>query len=141
MTRKPQIGSISTGTLIPHELCDAFASELAYLLGTSATPDQRELLEAVDAMTGDDLEECDDLLEAITRELEDLAPEASYFGARDGDGADFGFWPLWEAVDELPAVKDPSEVEDHRGEPCKFVNDHGNVTVYNSDGSVAWDCV
>jgi hypothetical protein len=28
--------------------------------------------------------------------LNDLAPAGYYFGAHEGDGSDFGFWPLSE---------------------------------------------
>lgn len=34
------------------------------------------------------------LHEDIWEAMQDMAPEGTYFGASEGDGADFGYWPL-----------------------------------------------
>lgn len=147
------IGSISSGTHRPADLIPAFADELERIgKGTALTVFAREAIKrarewcvADDEFTADERSDHEltgsELVQDLEECLSDHAPEATYFGAHEGDGADFGFWPCWEALDELPTVNDPGDVENHLGEPCKFVNDHGNVTVYNADGSVAWDCV
>ena len=36
------------------------------------------------------------LLEKLFSILEGVAPDGFYFGAHEGDGSDFGFWPLSE---------------------------------------------
>ena len=88
-----------------------------------------------------DDDSADDLVFELQDELQFFAPPYCYFGNTEGDGSDFGFWPSMDEIEELPTIPDPSEVENHLSEPCKFVNDHSNVTVYNADGSVAIDFV
>ena len=79
-TRKAQVGSISTGTLVTQDLIEAFESELEYL----GVP-----------FDCHNPNECDDTdhLDYLTALLEEQAPDYCYFGTLEGDGADFGFWP------------------------------------------------
>jgi len=150
MTRKAQIGSISHGTLRTEDLLDAFATELSWLARDINDAAQRTIYqelaaEAENAETDDngelvDADQASDLVNELIDAMNELAPPFCYFGASEGDGSDFGFWPSMESIEELPRVSDPSEV-DAMGEECVFVNDHGNVTVYNADGSVAIDFV
>ena len=138
------IGTISRGTLRAQDLLEAFADELNRL-----EEDHIHVLEAnavlqllaagwpihhhmPDAMS--------DLVDALQDALSEHAPSYCYFGAHEGDGSDFGFWPSLDAIEDLPKVSDPAEVEG-MGEDCVFVNDHGNVTVYGADGAVIWDFV
>ena len=37
------------------------------------------------------------LLEDLANALDEIAPEGHYFGVNEGDGSDFGFWPITEA--------------------------------------------
>jgi hypothetical protein len=145
-THKATIGSISEGTLRTEDLVSAFSYELARLTNGSPDAHEKAVLQSVetweteDADYREEMEGCEivqDLIDALNQ----YAPTCCYFGTNEGDGASFGFWPCMEAVDELPRVSDPADVEKHLGEECVFVNDHGNVTLYNADGSVAWDCV
>lgn len=92
MARKAQIGTVSYGTLRPEDLIPAFFYELEAL-----APDKALALfnahGCIDANDGYDTEDADYLLEDLFEALDDLAPEGCYFGAIEGDGADFGFWP------------------------------------------------
>jgi hypothetical protein len=148
MTRKARVGSISTGTLLTADLVDAFANELAYLDAQA----HAETIAKASAWLELDEEERDDeeggwILEALTDDLDALAPPYCYFGTLEGDGADFGFWPSWSSIEELPHITDDADAKDFAdqarelGEDCKFVNDHGNVTVYGADGSVLLELV
>jgi hypothetical protein len=124
-------------------LIEAFAGELEWLSNTDRTDDESKLLVEADAWDEDSEGDLigsgivNDLIDA----LEARAPAYCYFGSLEGDGADFGFWPVMESIEELTHVADPSEVEKHLGEDCVFVNDHGNVTVYGADGVIVLELV
>ena len=135
---KATIGSISSGTLRTEDLLSAFASELRYL--ANGHPGNLTLADEADAVEDFDSDEAVELVNDLIDILNEYAPPYCYFGAHEGDGADFGFWPLWDAIDELPTVEDGDEAK-AKGEDCKAVNDHGNVTLYGGDGAVIWDCV
>lgn len=151
---RASIGSISAGTLQPRDLVSAFAAELEWLLDGNAVPTAAMsagwsgsfhalAANANDWMTADDdlADDGSELVAELCDALEAFAPPYCYFGAIEGDGADFGFWPSWDAIEDLKCVSDPAEVENHLGEDCQFVNDHGNVTVYGSDGTVLLEIV
>ena len=146
------LGSISSGTLRAADLLGTFADELEYHVQRNAeewcSDDGRkrrdELLALVTETRDGSIEDEGDLADAVLEELQDalgeFAPPYTYFGAHEGDGADFGYWPSWDAIEELPQVEDGDEAK-ALGEDCRFVNDHGNVTIYGGDGTVIWDCV
>lgn len=145
--RKPSIGTVSHGTLNPRDLLDTLADELervdlenefAELVAEARAV---ILLDKAGWTDITDSEHASDLLTSVFDALNDCALPYTSFGANEGDGSDFGFWPDMDSVNELPRVNDPGEVEQHKGEDCVFVNDHGNVTVYDADGNVIWDCV
>ena len=146
MERKVTIGEVSHGTLRSEDLVDSFAWELSHNTPDGRTRFAKLLTECeeweneTEDTDGHD-ETGSELVNALIDALNEYAPGFTYFGANEGDGSSFGFWPDIEAVSELPHVSDPSEVEDHLGGPCVFVNDHGNVTVYGANGKVLWDCV
>jgi len=133
MKRKAQIGSISHGTLRTEDLLSAFADELEWLTGPNDLSKEAQEINP-------ESEEASELVNDLIDALQELAPPYCYFGAHEGDGADFGFWFFWDAINELPRVADPADVEG-LGEDCVFVNDHGNITIYGADGAVIWDCV
>ena len=64
-----------------------------------------------------------------------------------GDGADYGFWVSWDSIEdaqhdgELLRVSDISEVPDDHTGSVLLVNDHGNATLYDSDGNELWAVV
>lgn len=91
-TTKPfQLGSVSTGTLHTQDLLPAFEQALIHLGGRP--------------LTSTDLHVCSQtaLVEALHQELNGLCPPFVYFGPAKGafedDGADFGFWPDWDALE------------------------------------------
>jgi len=66
--------------------------------------------------------------------MQEYCPPYVYFGSHIGDGADIGFWPDIEGLqeDQTYGELDSSySVE---------VNDHGNVSFFIK-GNLAWDCV
>ena len=150
--RKVQIGSVSSGTLRTEDLLEAFAWELSYLLGDDMTRSQRNLLAAsanVDLETNQG--EGDALVDELIDALRDLAPPLCYFGTLEGDGADFGFWPDHDRIQEERYQEDGFRWVDGQYEWLPEtgvwleVNDHGNVTVYADDngnpGAELWSVV
>ena len=138
-------GSVSTGTLRTADLLDAFADELEYQVQCNAElplSHRESLLNMVwDAREIDpDHEDADEILNDLQDALQEFAPPYSYFGANEGDGADFGFWPSMESVEELPIVESFDEAK-ALGEDCRIVSDHGNVTVVGGDGKEIWSVV
>ena len=84
---------LSSGTLRPEDLIPRFASALGSFLPASLARDIRQwsaggfeeyLVPFAEA----------EILEQLDEELQRLAPEGTYFGAHEGDGACFGFWEL-----------------------------------------------
>lgn len=93
------IGSISTGTMRTEDLIKTFSNELRRLqdegFGTHsdllARCDQYlRISEPTDA----EQEMGADLLDYLFDALDEYAPEGCYFGAHEGDGADYGFWSV-----------------------------------------------
>lgn len=143
MTYTATIGSISHGTLRTVDLLEAFAGELDRLESErDDVAEARAVLTLHNAgwLFIENSGEAIELMQALQDALNEFAPPYCYFGTMEGDGSDFGFWPSMEAIDELPRVNDPADVE-AMGEDCVFVNDHGNVTVYGADGIAIWDIV
>lgn len=146
------IGSISHGTLRTEDLLSEFSSELDWQCRRNGNyfslPENREEGRKIHELCG----ECQDqyeedgetlkdedaasaLVEELSDALEQFAPAYCYFGAHEGDGSDFGFWPSVESIEELPCYEGTDEAKE-AGETNDFrvVNDHGNVTVYSASG-------
>lgn len=98
-------GSVSTGTLLPGELVDTFASTAEGILDVrrkaeevdaDAVRDADRLLGAIRARQEvegyDEGEEVEHDLAALFDLLDGFALPGYTFGAHEGDGADFGFW-------------------------------------------------
>lgn len=130
---KVQFGSVSSGTVRPEDLIPAFVDELRWLQGRVPRDIYKEL-RAYEAGKLDE-EDADWLLEALFDALDALAPAYAYFGAHEGDGADYGFWLISDferCAQENDAlfVDDTSKVpKDYSGEVV-HINDHGNCTLY-----------
>ena len=137
----PGLGSISQGTMRARDLIPAFAGELERLDNEGKYVD---LVAECNEMTDEDydsedidtIEEIGDLSENLFDALDSFAPPYAYFGSHEGDGADYGFWISWDAIEdavygkELLKVNDLADIpEGYHGEVL-VVNDHGNATLY-----------
>lgn len=172
-TPKPfQLGTVSSGTMRMQDLIPALASECLRL--DVADPVRGRgvihLLEFTDpfpATTYDLVAHDEDDpywqseealwdLDALFDALNNACPPFVYFGSNPGDGADYGFWPDMENLDN--ARRDAGEPSDigryiHDSgymllpdeDVWVHVNDHGNVAILTNDdghpGHIIWDCV
>lgn len=91
-------GSVSFGTLREADLIPAFFAALAKIDPERAAGLAREhefnpeLWMSWIESTGPDA--WDEFLCELDSALNDAAPSTHYFGTVEGDGADFGFWPV-----------------------------------------------
>ena len=154
-TRKPfELGTVSEGTLRTEDLLEAFADALERLAGTSdLVKDAHDLLMANADWDWDDLGEAQQIVSDLEGALQEYCPPFVYFGAHPGDGADFGFWPDHDALQD--ALRYESEETDDsdtwrihdcdcNSQACGLlvhVSDHDNVTVMDMDRNVLWSCV
>ena len=96
-----QLGSISTGTLRTEDLLEAFASTLQQFNRTHPLLGEYLDIHANDAWDSD--KAADLLNEGFFNALQEICPPFVYFGTLEGDGADFGFWPDWDALGDIGA--------------------------------------
>lgn len=136
------LGAISEGTHCPISLIASYTAELhrltrhdrpqrlAALLGRAA----RFLNTEADGSEEEE-QEGSDLLDALTETLQDYAPPCCYFGTLDGDGACFGFWPDWHALDDFDGLRcaDLADIPEDYSGLALVVNDHGNASLYEVD--------
>ena len=94
-------GSVISGTHQTADLIRAFAAEYERLSPDDAKEEIEEAYKLADeADLGDrHAENANEALYQLHDMLNSLAPEGHYFGAHEGDGADFGFWPHEEEED------------------------------------------
>jgi hypothetical protein len=145
------IGSISTGTLRPEDLLPAFSRELE-----RHAPDHALVTAADDILNRlpDDWDGggASELINEIQDALQEHCPPFVTFGAHPGDGADFGFWPDMERIQEtLTAATIGHTLTLPRNGEWEWTleddgvivatNDHGNVTVMDMDRNVLWAVV
>ena len=173
---KVSIGSISTGTLRTEDLLEEFAWELHRLDNDNALPEDVEKLRSSshDMEEGNDGygERClncgdyeDDLdllcseaserireqagyiLDELFDALNGYCPPFVFFGSHPGDGADFGYWPdvdvLEQAVCDATGVKSMADDEYVLADDGVIVqvSDHGNILVMDMDRKELWSCV
>ena len=90
-------------------------------------------------------DDAQDDYDTLAEALNDCCPAYVVFGADEGDGADFGFWPDIDRINE-----DIANAEYHNGDDILLleemvlvtVNDHGNVTVRDIwSHDILWSCV
>jgi len=94
-----EIGSVSHGTLRTPDLLRAFAGTLERLIPhtyAGLIQDARDSAEEIDSDPGHPgNNECGlEIVQELIDALDQLAPDGVYFGAHEGDGADFGFWRI-----------------------------------------------
>jgi hypothetical protein len=146
-----QLGSISTGTLRPEDLIPAFNNALTQIHdGHYCDIDEMMDDEAGNAAEFGKQPSNDELqrrvVDRLMDELQDACPPFVYFGALEGDGADFGFWPDMDRLnEEIQWVKQtPASDEvvlddnDPNNPIIVHVSDHGNVTVMDMERNVLW---
>jgi hypothetical protein len=105
-----QIGTVSHGTLRNEDLIETFTGELTHYLGkhhndlghAEVQCFTRLLREA--QMYRDGLNDNPDYACELVQDLSDalnrFAAPNCYFGAHEGDGSDFGFWPADDGADD-----------------------------------------
>ena len=159
-TKPFQLGSISTGTLRTEDLLPAFIEAIERLGGTlpsdlecvnhmeyTALPSYDHVGVIDDSIDFWQSEEAAWDMEALTTVLEYLCPPFVYFGTLEGDGADFGFWPDTERLQEelryngRPMLGDSEYTYLDDEGLLVHVNDHGNISVFDQQGNLLWDCV
>jgi hypothetical protein len=131
------LGSISTGTLRTEDLLSAFVDTLERLSDSKAdrklAKQGRKALSRL-VRTGDD-EQAEYIREELFDRLNELAPPYVYFGSTEGDGADIGFFPSWDSIEEdrrtgeLSSGEETSEAAEI-GSLFLTVSDHGNAELY-----------
>ena len=102
MQTKALPGTVSQDTLRTDDLLDTFATALESLLDVN-TPvsgddivevgELRDLIDEARA-TDPDSEDAQFTLEGLFDALDTFSPDGHYFGAHEGDGAAYGFWPF-----------------------------------------------
>lgn len=98
-------GSISHGTHLAEDLIPAFSTALQHCIAEADdvphTRDEREAIGRALEVLEERCKErgyfnhwrCADDLAWLFDTLDEFSPEGYYFGAHEGDGADFGWWP------------------------------------------------
>lgn len=143
MSYKASVGSISHGTLRTEDLIIALSDELWRLAPEHDMVQECEAIQTLWAAGWTEIyeaPEAQETLKALVDAMDEYAPPYCYFGTLDGDGSDFGYWPNMDVINELPSIE-MVEGETIPKEDHKYVNDHGNVTVYGADGSVLLELV
>ncbi len=144
------IGSVSHGTMRPEDLIPDFL----YVLGQLDKAAHDKIVgEYADVLDTDepDAEQEGYCLEALFDALGNAAPPYCSFGSHEGDGADYGFWPCIDSLEEDtdnecgPVFKvNAGDEWPELPEGVEYVSevtDHGNVTLYARDGKELWSCV
>jgi hypothetical protein len=167
MRKTARIGAVSEGTMRPEDLIPAFCDELreldtegeyaALLMEASTWMDidaedwARIAMESTSSEIRDRLEDGNDILGELFDALESFSPPYCFFGASEGDGACYGWFPSWDSIrdavhdGEILSVGDYKRdakttwedvPEDYTG-TILHVNDHGNATLYTvTDGKM-----
>jgi len=159
MTKQATIGTVSHGTMRLEDLIPAFLDELRRLAGKEAMEawpyathvreceDVLALLEESEDPSTEDYEAANLCVEWLFETLGEYAPPFCYFGAHEGDGADYGFWPDFDAMEceGIPRVENASELPDGYVGRWLLVNDHGNATLFTRitapEDVCAWEIV
>lgn len=150
------IGTISSGTLRPEDLIPAYADALSGIrLSAHDRQQVRSIVREYEqcAALGDTDETLnDDLVDELRMIAENYVPAYCYVGSTDGDGAEIGVWPSWEAIDDdarssntgsiarASKTHTARELAHHGQDYALEVNDHGNTTLYRRAGRRWVEC-
>ena len=168
-TTKPfTLGSVSSGTLRTEDLLPVFAYTLADLARSPVSNTLvfksehmaeiwQDAIDTIDQDTHPDAEDSGpEQLAALIDAIQEYCPPFVFFGAHPGDGADFGFWPDWEALDDafdydrdgIPrnevAFDDQQIIVRFRCDCISLTENHvpncgrDDVTVMDMDRNVLW---
>jgi len=139
-----QLGSISTDTLLIEDIFPAYLDQLDKLSPNS--PLSKEVWAYME--TGALLEEHENawgIVEQIDLLLNELCPPFVYFGALEGDGADFGFWPDMDGLRDATGDGSFEQVfgEHELSEHGIIINvtDHSEFVVMDMERNVLWSVV
>tara|TARA_R110000824_G_scaffold398814_1_gene603343 strand:- start:380 stop:868 length:489 start_codon:yes stop_codon:yes gene_type:complete len=153
-TRRPfQLGTVSHGTLRPQDLLPKFLETLTALGGD--IPTDLECAAHIEYLNwpSPDTTACDEDdpfwvsedagwdMEALRDALQNCCPPFIYFGAHEGDGSDFGFWPDMDALETATSGEPLNQfILDEEiylaGESISIHVSGHNVTVYDNDGEL-----
>ena len=134
--RNHNIGSVSSGTLRPEDLLPTFIN---YAESETLSLSDRKTLRKIAADYRKHSEQpeywendAEQDLSAVFDILQNCAPPYFYFGAHEGDGADYGFWLSHDFENDFEGLKvnDTSEIPNNYTGEALHVNDHGNMTLY-----------
>lgn len=120
-------GSVSTGTLKPDDLINAFLPVLRDIdnktfLGIAARRPHGSFY----VSTGDYYTDLNEYVVELIDTLDRLAPKGYHFGTLEGDGSDFGFWENFPEEDEEPA----GDESDEEPESNTLIAAKGMIEVY-----------
>lgn len=108
-TREDMLGTVIHGTLQPEDLLRATIEVLEKLDADRASKIRKQYPDVFGIFLKSHgerspafqskevlhiLEEASWCFEEICNELDQIAPEGTFFGSHPGDGSDFGFWPV-----------------------------------------------
>ena|SRR6184192_4136731 len=147
--RNHNIGSVSSGTMLPKDLIPSFIRELKRQKPCHRS--HRSLIRGIEASiekgigTNQDYwesDQCHEDLESLFNALEDYAPAYFYFGAHPGDGTDYGYWLSESFEEDFDGLKvsDTSEVPHGYHGEVLHVNDHGNMSLYRAVRGRLYEC-
>lgn len=145
MRRKPttlQPGSYSAGTMRPEDLIPCFVSVCQDLRLTRTERQQVNQIIRESALDDFWERDADDACTELFDILNNHCPDYCYFGASEGDGADYGCWISWDGLrdaerdGEVCRLISGSEFpQDSVNSPYALaVTDHGNATLYRRAG-------
>jgi hypothetical protein len=136
-------GSLSSGTMRNRDLIPCFVDEVERLRTLHNEPEIADIKDIKQRMNDENYFESEDadidLNETLFDTLNDYAPPFVYFGANEGDGADYGFWITNDSIMENFFYDDPinkkkvgrngipeaGEYIDPDNEYCLTVNSYG----------------
>ena len=152
-TKQFTLGSVSTGTMRTEDLLPKFADALRNLTWKDGQRPASEMFSTLfqevtkyfDASDENPVAAPEELSADLQEALTECCPPFVYFGAHPGDGADFGFFPDWDALTEAMANAGFTSYkygDMYLEDAILQVNEQGpgegNVTLLTLDRQVIW---